>query len=107
MAGPSRRPLVGRERELDILRAALAAAARSEGGAVLVSGEPGIGKSRLLAEFGSRARAAGWRVLRGRAYETAGMPPYVPVVEALRAYLTTCPPEELRDALGRGAADVA
>jgi DNA-binding CsgD family transcriptional regulator len=102
-----RSPFVGREAELATLLARLAAAGRGEGGIMLVAGEPGIGKSRLLAEFGRRAEAAGWCVLRGRAYETAGMPPYLPFVEALRAYLLACPIEGLRDAFGRGAADLA
>src|SRR5215208_4216596 len=108
MSGPSRRPpFVGREAELAVLRQGLANAGRREGGVVLVSGEPGIGKSRLLREFADRARAEGWRVLRGRAYETEGMPPYLPVVEALREYLVECPLDELGAALGRGAPDVA
>ena len=108
MAGRAgRRPFVGRAAELATLRDRLAAAGRGDGGVVLVSGEPGIGKTRLLAEFADCAQDAGWRVLRGRAYETEGMPPYLPLVEALRAYLLTCPSEGVRDALGRGAADVA
>jgi DNA-binding CsgD family transcriptional regulator len=64
----------------------MAAAQRGDGGVVLISGEPGVGKSRLLAEISNRARADGWRVLAGRAYDIEGMPPYLPFVDVLRAH---------------------
>ena len=49
---------VGRQRELAALGECLAAAAHGEGGIALVAGEPGIGKTRLLAELADRARTA-------------------------------------------------
>ncbi|MBV9324103.1 MAG: AAA family ATPase [Chloroflexi bacterium] len=85
--------LVGRERELGVLLQALDAAALRQGTVTLVSGEPGIGKTRLLVELATSALARGWRVLLGRAYETDG-PPYLPFVEALRGHLLTCPVSE-------------
>jgi DNA-binding CsgD family transcriptional regulator len=85
----------------------LTAAARGEGGVALVAGEPGIGKTRLLTELAARARADGWTVLSGRAYDTEGMPPYLPLIEALQPYVRDCPPARLRAQLGRGAAEVA
>jgi len=106
LSGPRRAPFVGREPELATLRARLTRAAAGEGGVVLVAGEPGIGKTRLLAELGERARAAGWQVLSGRAYESEGMLPYLPVIEAVREYLANCPLDSLGVVLGRGAADV-
>jgi ATP/maltotriose-dependent transcriptional regulator MalT len=75
---------VGRERELNALLERMAAAERGDGGVVLISGEPGVGKSRLLAEIAGRARGEGWRVLGGRAYDIEGMPPYLPFVDVLR-----------------------
>jgi predicted ATPase len=99
--------LVGRGRELATLAAHLHAVTDGHGRLVLVSGEPGIGKSRLLAELGARARAAGWVVLGGAAYDAEGMPPYLPLLEALQAYVRACPPEKLTDLLGAGAAEVA
>jgi DNA-binding CsgD family transcriptional regulator len=78
-----------------------------QAGIVLVAGEPGIGKTRLLLELGSRAVDAGWVVLTGRAYDTEGMPPYLPFIEALRDYVRACPADALRAQLGDGAADVA
>ena len=85
-------PLVGRERELD----AIADVARTLGGGrrlVLLSGDAGIGKTRLLAEAAARLHAGGWPVLFGRADEE-GMVPYEPFVEALR-HLDLAPGELL------------
>ncbi|WP_435971367.1 AAA family ATPase [Streptomyces sp. Qhu_M48] len=68
LGGVDRAPLVGRTRELDRLDALLRH--RSEGTgpvAVDVTGEPGIGKTRLLTEFAARARTRGVTVLRGHA----------------------------------------
>jgi tetratricopeptide (TPR) repeat protein len=92
---------------MTVLLAWLAATASGEGAVALVAGEPGIGKTRLLAELGSRARAAGWTVLSGRAYDSEGMPPYLPFVEALRSYVRSTSVERLRTELGPGAAEFA
>src|SRR5215472_4423115 len=89
-------PLVGRDRELTTLAHLLEEARRGHSGVILVAGEPGIGKTRLLLEFAQRARADNGHVLLGRAYESEGMPPYLPFIEALRDYLRTCRPDEVR-----------
>ena len=59
--------LVGRRAELTALRSAVDKGARGTGAAVVVLGEAGIGKSRLLEAAVDRARAAGMAVLTGRA----------------------------------------
>ncbi|MBE0611678.1 MAG: ATP-binding protein, partial [Dehalococcoidia bacterium] len=87
---------VGREPEIASLAGPSQAAERGEAGVVLLSGEPGIGKSRLLREFSARALADGWLVLSGRAYDTEGMPPYLPFVEVLRQYVHASSDEELQ-----------
>ena len=79
-----RAPLVGREREWRVLLHALDRA-RAATELVFVSGEPGIGKSRLLADLAGAAD--GRLVLRGGAHERQGQPPYVLFVEAFRSYL--------------------
>src|SRR5579875_313638 len=61
---------------------------------VLVAGEPGIGKTRLVAEFCRAAQADGAAVLAGRCYEDK-LVPYGPFREALRFYVAACPPVEL------------
>jgi DNA-binding CsgD family transcriptional regulator/tetratricopeptide (TPR) repeat protein len=102
-----RPPFVGREPELAALWARLALAGQGHGGVALVAGEPGVGKTRLVMELADRARAEGWLVLVGRAYDSDGLPPYVPWAEALRDYVRACPGVELRAQLGHGAAEVA
>jgi len=62
-------PLVGREAELRALERGLEAVGAGRPWVVGVSGEPGIGKSRLLAEIARRADERGWLVLAGRAGE--------------------------------------
>ena len=79
-------PFVGRERELTVLREAFEAARGGRGGVVLVSGEAGIGKTRLVQEIESVACANDAIVVWGRCYDIGGAPPYWPwtqVVEAL------------------------
>ncbi len=83
---PGRR-LLGRDGELALLRAALTEARSGAGGLVLVSGEPGIGKTRLTEELADEARGAGIRVLRGRCWEAQGAPAYWPWVQVLRTYI--------------------
>src|SRR5688572_10427699 len=78
-------PLIGREPELAALSGWLAAAQRGEGRAVLLAGEPGIGKTSLADALVGRARAAGARVLWGRCWETGGQPAWWPFTQALGA----------------------
>ncbi|QJY48411.1 BTAD domain-containing putative transcriptional regulator [Pseudonocardia broussonetiae] len=81
---------VGRERELGALRAHVADAAAGRGGVVLLRGEPGIGKTRLLAELASAAEAGGACVLTGRCPE-GGALPFHPFAEALGRHGTDDP----------------
>ena len=85
MPPDGRSPLVGRQDELALLLAALEAARDGRGSAYLVTGEAGIGKSRLIAELRTVARSAGATVLQGGCFDTAGeLIPYGPIVEAVR-----------------------
>jgi DNA-binding CsgD family transcriptional regulator len=75
---------VGRVEELGLFEIALARAAAGEPGLVLVCGEAGVGKSRLLAEFAALAKATGATVTQGACVElAAGGLPYSPMVGAL------------------------
>src|SRR5688500_14077427 len=75
LAGAGVPGLVGRGRELALLRARLAEAGAGRGGFVAIGGEPGIGKTRLAEAAAEEARAAGAEVLWGRCYEGEWAPP--------------------------------
>jgi len=98
---------VGRERELEQCHEALDRALSGAGGLVLISGEPGIGKSRLADELTGRAVGLGATALVGRCWEAGGAPPYWPWAQALRSYVRRSDARALREQLGAGAADVA
>jgi DNA-binding SARP family transcriptional activator/tetratricopeptide (TPR) repeat protein len=78
-------PFVGRDLELDQLNQAWNAAREGRAHLVLLSGEAGIGKSRLALELGRRVRTEGHAVASARAYEAAGRPPWGPVIDLLRS----------------------
>jgi DNA-binding CsgD family transcriptional regulator/tetratricopeptide (TPR) repeat protein len=79
---------VGRRPELAALDAVLARAGNGDGSAVLVEGEAGIGKSRLMARLESRGRAAGLAVLVGDCLPLAeGELAFAPIVAALRSVM--------------------
>jgi DNA-binding CsgD family transcriptional regulator len=75
--------LIGREAETARLRTALAAAQGGAGGVMFLTGEAGIGKSRLAGELAAEARACGATVLAGRAVPAGASIPYRPLTEAL------------------------
>lgn len=82
----TRGPLVGRATELDRLAGLVGATSDSDpqAGAVLLAGDAGVGKTRLLAELRDRAEAAGHRVLVGHCLDFGdGALPYLPFSEAL------------------------
>src|ERR687897_770033 len=73
----------GRERELASASAALRRAAAADGGALLVTGSLGIGKTRLVEAVLAEAEQLGFHTLRGAAHEEEGRTPYAPLIEAL------------------------
>jgi DNA-binding CsgD family transcriptional regulator len=75
--------LIGRDAETARLRSAFAAAQAGAGGVMFLTGEAGIGKSRLAGELAAEARACGATVLAGRAVPTSASIPYRPLTEAL------------------------
>jgi hypothetical protein len=77
--------LVGRDAALDTARVALTDAFAGAGQLLLVSGEPGIGKTALMAELAAEAAARGARVLRGVCTDHAGAPAYWPWAQVMRA----------------------
>ncbi|MFI9815422.1 ATP-binding protein [Saccharothrix variisporea] len=75
--------LVGRERELDRLRAGVDALGRGRGAALVVEGEPGIGKTALVKAVCEDAAARGFRVCRGAGDELGRSLPLLPLLDAL------------------------
>jgi predicted ATPase/class 3 adenylate cyclase len=99
--------LVGRRTELALLGAAIKRVAAGEGSqVVLVSGEPGQGKTTLVAEAARAAHEDGMVVLWGRCDEGAGAP-YAPFAEALAHYVTHADEQLLRSHVEGYGAEVA
>ncbi|MFL5751368.1 MAG: helix-turn-helix transcriptional regulator, partial [Chloroflexota bacterium] len=93
--------LVGRADELATLEDAMRRATDGEPGFILIGGDAGLGKTRLVTEFGVTARAAGSRILTGACLDLGGEGlPYGPFLEALRELGLEMPPDALRELLG-------
>jgi ATP/maltotriose-dependent transcriptional regulator MalT len=109
MAGTRSSPtLVGRDTELALLEDALRRASEGTPAIVLIGGDAGLGKSRLIAEFADRARASGDRVLVGGCLDLGGEGvPYSPFLEALRALGDELSPAELSTLLGEIGTELA
>lgn len=87
LSSPGRGPIVGRGAELARLRAALDAAEHGEGALVLLAGEVGVGKSRLLQELAREARERRYVTVGGAARETGGAPSLWPWTQVARSIL--------------------
>lgn len=73
-------PFVGRQQEVDLLVGLIAQLATGSGHAVLIQGEPGIGKSRLLSEITRHAHGQSVPTLATNCYEIERAIPYQPVI---------------------------
>jgi class 3 adenylate cyclase len=100
LAGGTSFRFAGRAPELELLRRAWKVAATGERQAVLIGGEPGVGKTRLATEFARHVHDAGGIVLYGRCEEGLAVP-YAPFVEALDWFSEHVPAATLRSRLGR------
>ena len=94
---PQGQRFVGRETELSILRGAVHEAASGRGGLVLVAGEPGIGKTRLVSEAARFAASEAVVALWGHCPDAEGAPPFRPWRQIVRAARDHSDLAELRD----------
>ena len=85
-------PLVGRVHEIDHLLAAAGIGSDPVSAAVVLGGDAGVGKTRVLAELGERAAAEGWTVLVGHCLDfgDSGLP-YLPFTEIFGRLASTAP----------------
>ncbi len=88
--------LVGRAAELGVVDDALERLERNRSGALALVGEPGIGKTRMLAELEARAGAKGQIVLSGNASELESELPFWVFVDALDEYVQALEPSHAR-----------
>ena len=105
--GPHDRQVVGREPELSTLAAAFADTVAGRARLLLLSGDPGIGKTRLAREAAERAAAEGALVAWGRCWEAGGAPEYWPWMQILQTLLTSAPKDLSQQWLGGCAATLA
>jgi DNA-binding CsgD family transcriptional regulator len=98
--------LVGRIQEMDMLERALHSAQRGAGQCIVIAGEAGVGKSRLLSEICRCAEVERFLILRGYCFEQDAAFPYAPLVDALRTHLARCVPVEIDERLGPFAPEI-
>jgi len=100
LAGAGLTAFVGRARELELLERVWVRTQAGERQLVLLTGEPGVGKTRLATEFAVAAHHEGATVLLGRAVEEP-LTPCQPFAEALGHYISSCPQDRLRPLFGK------
>ena len=100
-------PFVGREAEMETLLAALADAVSGRGRILLIGGEPGVGKTRLVDEFSGRVNTEGLLVLWGRCWEAGGAPAYWPWIQSIRGLVHDLDPQALRTSVAGGGSDLS
>jgi len=102
-----RTSFVGRDAERASLRQHLEQAVAGQGTLILIGGEPGVGKTRLVLETLADARRLGCLTLAGHCYETAGTPPFIAFVELVERMARRMPTSVFRDILGDAAPEIA
>lgn len=100
-------PFVGRSTELAKVEEALADAVSGSGSVVLITGDPGIGKTRLAKQISASASSRAFKVLWGRCWEGGGAPALWPWIEVIREYSQDVDEAALRADLGPHASHLA
>lgn len=100
-------PLVGRAPELEELRSLLDRAGSGRGGTLVLCGQSGVGKSRLLRTCAEEAERNQWQVAIGRAYPVESGVPYAPFADALLPLVRALPESALTSLTRGGEAELA
>lgn len=98
--------LIGRGGPLARARELLESARSGEGGLLLLSGEAGVGKTRLLRAIVAEARAAGFLVLEGACFEAERTTPYSPMADLVRSLAAAASPSVAAHALAPAAPEL-
>ena len=103
---------IGRTSSLEALLRLMEQACGGRGQTVLITGEAGVGKSRLVTEALVSLRSSQWQaasplVLQGRCFESDRALPYAPFLDLLRSFLASHSPDEIIASLGPTAAELA
>jgi tetratricopeptide (TPR) repeat protein len=99
--------LIGRNDELALATQLWLRALSGQAGLLLISGEPGIGKTRLAQAIIAQARIGGAIILNGGCYEFEATTPYLPVAEAIRDWVHNRDDQKLSADLGSTAGELA
>ncbi len=100
-------PLVGREDSVQLIHGILDRATHGSGSIVMLSGEAGVGKSRLAEEVKGYAALKGVRTLSGSCLESESGAPYYPWIQLFQAYVAQASPQALHRACGLFADEIA
>ena len=106
-AGGAAAAFIGRNPELQALRAALEGAEAGTDQLVMLAGDAGMGKTRLCQEVAAEAARRGIPTIWGRCFEEPGAPPYWPWIQAIRTAASHWNDTRLRALLGDDAAPIA
>jgi len=83
-------PLVGRQAEMEAFQRACREVENGVGRAIVLSGEPGIGKSRLVMEMRNQCDGQGWAIHQGTCYPHTAGKPFAPWIQLLDSYFDIC-----------------
>jgi adenylate cyclase len=103
----ARARLIGRDAERAQLHQSISDAASGHGTLVVLTGEAGIGKTRLAEEALNVARRLGCQTLIGRCYEQDGTPPLIPYIEVMEEASRLMPVSVFRQAIAPSASELA
>jgi predicted ATPase/DNA-binding CsgD family transcriptional regulator len=98
--------LIGRSSQLEALTRLVEQTRRGSGQTALITGEAGIGKSRLIEELKNQTKQLGFQILQGNCFEPDRVLPYAPLLDLLRRFCTNHTDSEIATAFGDSAPEL-